>query len=86
MNDKQKLLCEQRIKGQRNLMISWVICFFVMPLILWKDISQLNSTGMKIFFVGYIITGGGIFCFFLHRYKKVAKENEDEVNDKNQQG
>ena len=49
-----------------------------MPLVLWKEIEQLNPTGMVIFTFGYVITGGGIFSFIVFRYRKISNSKDDD--------
>jgi len=59
-------------------MIGWITCFFVMPVILWKDwktISELGATALVICIVSYVIFSAGFFLLFLRRYRKIASES-----------
>jgi hypothetical protein len=77
MNNKTPSVREQRLKAQRRLMIGWVTCFFVMPVVLWKDwktIFDLGATTLALCIALYVVFGGGFLLFFLHRYKRIASE------------
>jgi hypothetical protein len=79
MNNKTTSVHEQRLKAHKRLMIGWIACFFVTPVVLWKDwktISELGATTLAICIASYIVFGGGFLLFFLHRYKKIASELE----------
>jgi hypothetical protein len=81
MREKQLSVRERRLKVQRSLMVWWVICFFVMPVILWnewKTISTLGTATLAVCVIGYVVFGGGFFILFLRRYKRVTREQQND--------
>jgi hypothetical protein len=75
MKDKEQLARKQTMKSLKAMMITLLACFFAGPFVLWKNISQFDSTVLTGFLILHIITFSSLFLFFMRRYRKVAKKN-----------